>query len=177
MSLRESQALTGVHPWLAERIRFLGQVIDIWGGRQVYISGFRTKAEQKRLFDSTTTRPVASPGCSQHEYGYAVDVLWLPIFNFADNIQLSPRETNRAMQDLGRDLGLITVERDTGHFQVFPGSEFRDWAVRSGFCEPRVRFGRNLRLLFQQNRFFGQRTFVDAVAVLFGMVEPGFGPD
>ena len=136
MSLSESRALNGVHPWLAVRVRWLGQVIDIWGGGQIYLSGVRTREQQQQLYDTVRGRPVAFPGCGQHEYGYAVDVTWLPIINFAANIQLSPLETNRVMDNLGQQIGLVTVANDFGHFQIFPGSEFRPWAVDSGFCPP-----------------------------------------
>lgn len=136
MSLSESRALTGVHPWLAVRIRFLREVIDIWGGGQRYLSGVRTREQQELLFRTPSERPVAIPGCSQHQYGFAVDLLWLPIINFAQNIQLTGKQTDDAMIALGQRLGLITVARDPGHFQVFPGSEFRTWAVASGLCDP-----------------------------------------
>lgn len=136
MSLSQSRALSNVHPWLAERVRFLGQAIDFWGGSQIYLSGTRSREEQQFLFDRRGRRPVARPGCSQHQYGFAVDLSWLPIFNFSLNLQLTARETADVMIDLGNQVGLVTVANDRGHFQVFPGSEFKTWAVGSGFCDP-----------------------------------------
>lgn len=136
MSLSESRALTNVHPALAERIRYMGAVLDFWGGKQLYLSGFRTSEEQQILFDRRGRRPVARPGCSQHQYGFAVDVSWLPVMNFAENIQLSPKQTDDLMEQLGRQLGLTVVAGDTGHFQIFDGAFFKNWAVRSGFCDP-----------------------------------------
>ena len=150
MSLSESRALNNVDPWLAIRMRFLGQVIDLWGGGQRYLSGFRTQEQQERLFSRRGVRPVARPGCSQHQYGFAVDVLWLPIIDFAQNIQLTGKQTDELMISLGQQLGLVTVRGDPGHFQVFPGSEFRTWAVASGFCAPRP----TSQELFQQSEIF-----------------------
>lgn len=136
MSLKESRALNGVDPWLAVRVRFLGQVIEAWGGVQIYLSGVRTDAEQSRLFDREGPRPVAAPGCSQHQYGYAVDVAWALLREFSPLGHFSPKEINELMMDIGRRIGLVTVERDPGHFQIFPGSEFKPWAVAAGFCNP-----------------------------------------
>lgn len=139
MSLSESRALTGVHPWLAVRMRWLARVIDFYGGKQIYISGNRTSEEQEGLFRRDSRRPVAVPGCSQHEYGFAVDVSWLPItrVSSAGEMDLSLAfQTPEIMSDFGRLAGLITVSNDLGHFQVFPGSEFREWAVASGLCDP-----------------------------------------
>ncbi len=120
----------------------MGQVIDFWGGGQIYLSGVRSFDQQDILFRQKRVRPVAAPGCSQHQYGFAVDVSWLPIIDFAANIQLTGKQTDDIMIDLGRQLGLVTVPGDPGHFQVFPGSEFRTWAVASGFCDPNLRIER-----------------------------------
>lgn len=118
----------------------MGEVIEAWGGVQIYLSGFRTEAEQIRLMRSLaqvfSNRPVAGPGCSQHQYGYAVDVAWGLEREASALGHFSPKEINALMSDLGRSIGLVTVERDPGHFQIFPGSEFRSWSVSSGFCDP-----------------------------------------
>ena len=136
MSLKESRALNGVEPWLAVRIQWLGAVINHWGGVQIYLSGLRDRAEQSILFDREGPRPVAAPGCSQHQYGYAVDVAWALLKEFSPLGDFSPTQINTLMSDLGRSIGLVTVQRDPGHFQIFPGSEFKPWAVASGFCNP-----------------------------------------
>ena len=139
MSLSESRALSGVEPWLAVRVKWLGEVINAWGGVQIYLSGLRDRAEQQRLFDRTRNRPVAAPGCSQHQYGYAVDVAWALLREFSPLGDFSPLEINQLMSDLGTQIGLVTVRDDRGHFQIFPGSEFKPWAVASGFCDPNFR--------------------------------------
>ena len=136
MSLKESRALNGVEPWLAVRVQWLGAVIGSVGGVQIYLSGVRDRDEQQILFDRTRRRPVAAPGCSQHQYGYAVDVAWALLREESPIGEFSPKEINQLMSDLGRSIGLVTVERDPGHFQIFPGSEFKPWAVDSGFCDP-----------------------------------------
>jgi len=136
MSLSESQALTNVNPALAERIRYMGALIDYWGGKQGYLSGVRSLDKQRQLFNTLTDRPVAAPGCSQHQYGFAVDVFWLPIISFRFNIQMTGRQTNQFMETVGEALGLKTVQNDLGHFQIFPGPQFKAWAVGSGFCDP-----------------------------------------
>lgn len=115
----------------------MAEVIDFWGGKQGYLSGVRSMEEQARLFDTIRGRPVAAPGCSQHQYGFAVDVFWLPIFSFKFNIQMTAKQTADFMRTLGESLGLKTVANDLGHFQIFAGSQFKQWAVASGFCVPR----------------------------------------
>jgi len=139
MSLSESRALTNVHPALAERIRIMGDYLAALGGVQIYLSGFRTREEQARLFFRAGIRPVAAPGCSQHQYGYAVDVAWGLLREQSPIGHLSPTQINAGMSEIGRRLGLTTVERDPGHFQIFPGAAFKNWAVASGFCNPNAR--------------------------------------
>lgn len=140
MGLKESRVLSGIHPWLAVRVKWLGDVIGAWGGVQIYLSGFRTEAEQIRLMRSLaqrfSPRPVAGPGCSQHQYGYAVDVAWGLLREESPIGEFSPKEINDLMSNLGNSIGLVTVAQDSGHFQIFPGSEFRAWSVASGFCDP-----------------------------------------
>lgn len=135
MSLKESRALNGVDPWLAVRVQWLGQVIEAWGGVQIYLSGVRTREEQQVLYDRVRNRPVAAPGCSQHQYGYAVDVTWGLLREFSPLGDFSPVEINELMSELGQRIGLVTVQNDRGHFQIFPGAEFRPWAVDAGFCQ------------------------------------------
>lgn len=138
MGLRESRALNGVEPWLAVRVRWLGAVIGAYGGVQIYLSGVRDREAQQILFDRVRDRPVAAPGCSQHQYGYAVDVAWALLREESPIGEFSPKEINQLMSALGSQIGLVTVQRDPGHFQIFPGSEFKPWAVSSGFCNPTV---------------------------------------
>jgi len=114
----------------------MADYMEALGGVQIYLSGFRTDAEQQRLFQRAGTRPVAAPGCSQHQYGYAVDLAWGLLREESPIGHFSPKEIESFMGEVGRILGLTTVARDPGHFQIFPGADFRNWAVLSGFCVP-----------------------------------------
>jgi len=137
MGLQESRIINSVHPWLGVRLKWLGEVARILSGGQSLISGNRTRTEQLALYQSFTQRPVAYPGCSQHQYGFAADATWLPfvlLSSKARPIPITPAETNRIMEGHARRAGLTTVEGDTGHLQIYPGSMFREWAVRTGRC-------------------------------------------
>lgn len=146
MGLRESRILNSVHPWLRVRLDWLAEVAKLLGGGQSLISGNRTRTEQLELYESFTSRPVAYPGCSQHQYGFAADATWLPfvlLSSKARPIPITPAETNNIMAGHARRAGLTTVEGDTGHLQIYPGAMFREWAVRTGRCPanppPRLR--------------------------------------
>lgn len=117
----------------------MGEVINAWGGVQIYLSGNRTEAEQQRLFDTLRMKPVAAPGCSQHQYTYAADVAWGLLREESALGGYNKREIEDLMGAVGRSVGLVTVANDRGHFQIFPGSEFKAWAVSAGFCDPNAR--------------------------------------
>lgn len=129
-----------LHPWLRIRIQFLEDLVTFYGGVFIYFSGFRTFDEQRALLDEKGIfgRPVADPGCSQHNHfsngeALAVDVgITGPI---TDEL-MAFGDFNNAIDEIARAIGLVTVAKDPGHFQVFPGSEFRSWATQSGFCVP-----------------------------------------
>lgn len=107
-------------------------VVNYYRGTFIYFSGIRSVQAQARLFRDRGFfgRPVAEPGCSQHQYGYAVDVgITGPIIEDRDAQDFVP-----SVLALARQVGLFTVSRDPGHFQIFPGSEFRPWASAAGFC-------------------------------------------
>lgn len=131
----------GLHPYLRERIQWVEDVIEYYGGTAWYSSGLRTRAEQKRLFDKGREFPgsravVAVPGCSQHEYGFAVDVSFLPGAGAAG---LPPGLPARNIYPEYADyfaslVGLVSVANDPGHYQIYPGSEFRKLAQDLGAC-------------------------------------------
>jgi len=120
--------------------------VDYYGGQAVYLSGFRTRREQVDLWNAGTglsgsRRPVAKPGCSQHEYGMAVDVTFVPGFKsigIPPGLPLSNVYPEFA-ESIASLVGLQTVSGDRGHFQVFPGTQFGSWAIASGFCDPNPR--------------------------------------
>jgi len=143
VSLSASRVLQNVNPALAERIRILEQIADALGSQMNYVSGYRDEEEQRILFNEVKNRPVAAPGCSQHQYGWAVDVFFFPAMNidrFGNMVVTKGAEMFRIMNNYAQQLGLTIVSGDDGHYQIFPGGPFRDWAVASGFCNPEGNF-------------------------------------
>lgn len=154
MSLQGSRILKELHPWLRIRIEYLEAIVNHFRGVFIYLSGFRTEAEQIKLMRLSaqrfSSRPVAGPGCSQHNHfgpdgnTLAVDVGIAGPLEFE---QVAFTDFNDQIDAWARQIGLTTVRGDSGHFQVFPGREFRTWSVASGFCDP----ARTLRL---EEQFF-----------------------
>ncbi len=141
MGLRESRIINEVHPWFGGRLRWLGQVARLYGGIQLLISGNRTRAEQQVLYQNRGTRPVALPGCSQHQYGYAADAVWqrfATVTSKGKAVVFTQAETDWTMRQAAAIAGLTSVSGDPGHLQVFNGVAFRTWAVSQGFCNDRA---------------------------------------
>lgn len=137
MGLKESRIINSVHPWLGARLKWLQEVAVIYGTRQTLHSGNRTKAEQLALYNSQSTRPAAYPGCSQHQYGFAADASYLPISLVTSKgkpIVFDHAQTTSVMNNAARHVGLTVVSGDDGHYQVYPGIQFKAWAVSRGFC-------------------------------------------
>jgi len=151
-----SLALRGVDPYLQEAMGWLTQVIESWGGGVSFYSGRRTRADQQELWDFCNARrrlpsklpqvqcpfPVATPGCSQHEYGFAVDA---GFFSPRNRLGISDN-WNVYAQDLARVYwGLSTVADDPNHFQQYPSSEFLPWVRETGQCRtiPRLSLTRD----------------------------------
>jgi len=140
MGLRESRVINSVHPWLGVRLEWMGQVADLVGSRQQLFSGLRTLEQQRLLYNTLAPfKPVAYPGCSQHNYGFAADAFWDRITQISakGRIKLfTEAETVSFMNQAARHVGLILVANDDGHFQVYPGIQFKEWAVSWGLCDP-----------------------------------------
>jgi len=139
VSITGSRVLQEVHPWLRVRLEWLGEVARILGGKQTLISGTRTRAEQLRLYNDPNVAVVAYPGCSQHQYGFAADALYLPFTQISSKgkpILFRQTDTDRIMGEAARHVGLRTVSGDPGHVQIYPGPEFKAWAIGFGFCTP-----------------------------------------
>lgn len=137
MGLRESRIINGVHPWLGARLQWLSEVATLYGSSQLLLSGWRSTADQLRLYDTQTSRPAAYPGCSQHNYGFAADATWAPAMAISSKGKIllySQAETDRVMGNAARYAGLTLVAGDTGHVQVYNGIVFREWAVAHGLC-------------------------------------------
>lgn len=157
MGLRESRIIREVHPWLGVRLQWLQDVAKIFGSNQQLISGNRTKEEQRRLFGRLGSRPVAAPGCSQHQYGFAADAQYSRASHISSKgrgILLSQNETDRFFQSAAHHVSLTTVNNDPGHLQIYPGAEFRSWAERTGRCDPRQLGGFNIETVDRQNRAY-----------------------
>ena len=77
---------TGLTPAMQ---RALGRAEELLGRRVPIVSGYRSRADQQRLWDARATNPypVAYPGTSAHERGIAVDV---PLDVAAALARLSP---------------------------------------------------------------------------------------
>jgi len=139
--------LRGVSPYIRDAINWITKIVEINGGSATYYSGRRSLREQQELWDFCEKRkpsvtrfprvpcpfPVATPGCSQHEYGFAVDA---GFFSPANRLGLTS-SWNDLAQDLGRQYwGLSTVANDPNHFQMYPITTFLPWARETGQCPP-----------------------------------------
>lgn len=139
MGLKESRILNEVNPWLADRLRWLAEVAGLLGSKQSLISGNRSLDTQRELYFGSGTRPVAFPGCSQHNYGFAADAHWLPAVQITSKARprsFSSAKTFAAMEGYAQAVGLQTVAGDPGHLQMYHASQFRPWSVSRGFCNP-----------------------------------------
>ena len=93
--------------------RLLAQII--FGFTPRFLSGFRTRAQQTALFRSPpSTNPVAFPGTSQHEFGFAYDLapdVFPGSFGYDNKIQQLKR--------LGEALGMFWGgPGDPQHYQA-----------------------------------------------------------
>ncbi len=141
-----SLALRGVHPYLQEAIGWITGLVESWGGSASYYSGYRSNADQRELYDFCRSRetsvtkfpqvpcpyPVAVPGCSQHEYGFAVDAGFFGPFPYP--------KWNDSAQALAKEYwGLSTVAGDPNHFAMYPSNQWVPWVREFGDCRPEPR--------------------------------------
>ncbi len=164
MGIERSRILGELHPWLRVRVEWIEQELEYYGAFLLYFSGGRTLQQQRDLWEKRqgwlgrlTGRPVAPPGCSQHNYdpSLAVDV---GVFGEPTDAGVSVRDFWPITKDLAREVGLVTVDGDEGHLAVFPGPAFAQWARSWGYCS-------------DLNRFHFQATSVSCD--LFGCIESG----
>ena len=128
---------------------------------------------------SAGARPVAAPGCSQHQYGFAADATYEFVIS-SPGIPFPPKvprgvdvtplsETTKFMNAAARHVGLTVVAGDDGHYQIYNGLAFRNWAMGTGVCNPtawenhraRVRAALDLEIqiaLANVNSFFALNT-------------------
>mgnify|MGYP000866139752 CR=1 FL=1 len=76
-------------------------------------NSFRTTAEQKTLYDksNSNTNPVAKPGTSRHESGFAID------FNGVGNLTKEQKET---LDKISKENKFSPLEGDTPHYESDP---------------------------------------------------------
>ena len=102
------------------RVQPILEVADRYGADYTVTSARRSPAEQEFLWLDCETN--TQPGCSQHQYGLAIDVA------FRDP------QWQAWYQRAGQHMGLVTVSRDPVHLQAFPGNLLRPHLVRGGLC-------------------------------------------
>ncbi len=113
---------SGVHPYVTARVRRILDVADHWGGRYTVTSGVRPPAEQREIWLRRRGVGVARPGCSQHQYGLAMDV------HFED------QRWQDWFRASARQLGLSTVTSSRPHVQAVPGSTWSNYASSQWWC-------------------------------------------
>jgi len=121
VSIQNRHYINLLHPWLQERVRFILDFADYFEGNYHVTSSLRTAGQQDALLRKGN-RFAVPVGCSQHQYGLAVDIEW--------------PDPGWQSWWLGaaRAMGLTTVAGDTVHAQAIPGATFRQWAESQGLC-------------------------------------------
>ncbi len=121
-------------------------------------SGYRSSSEQSNLFETCQSNiqpygfPVKAPGCSQHEFGLAVDIearlrpvatpsptpqsaisnfILCILFNQLPFCEpglpaISLLNAQRELGAMGQAIGLNWSESDPVHFSAFPSSTFNN---------------------------------------------------
>jgi len=125
MSLSLRSRLSGLNPYFGWAVEYILTYAQRSGANFSITSVNRTAQEQWALFDSPNSLAVL-PGCSQHQYGAAVDVVF------------SRQDWQRWWLASARNFGLTTVIGDLWHAQLVPGARFREWSRSQGLCpDPR----------------------------------------
>lgn len=122
-----------MHPLVANVLRWHSWLAKaLFGFTPRFLSGFRTHEQQLALFrgDVPTPNPVAFPGTSQHEFGFAYDL--------APDVQPGHSEYRQKLEQLSQ-LGLALGmhwggQTDPQHWQVF---ERLVWQQIVGATAPR----------------------------------------
>jgi peptidoglycan LD-endopeptidase CwlK len=119
------QRLSGVHPFLASKIRQLADLLSKEGVTIRVTQGLRTWEEQQRLYDQGRTAPGqivtdAPPGYSWHQFALAVDVV--PMMELGPDWNVTHPVWARIVQ-VGTSLGLDSgatwrTYKDYPHFQL-----------------------------------------------------------
>jgi len=121
MSLSIRSQLANTNPYFAWAVEYILTYAQRARANFTITSVNRTAQRQWELWNTPGSFAV-QPGCSQHQYGLAVDV------SFARD------DWQRWWQASARNFGLTTVRGDSVHAQLVPGAEFREWASSHGLC-------------------------------------------
>ena len=114
-------SLSKVYKPLAAAVRYIQSISQSYGFKVQINSGYRSKVSQAQLAAEGGSYPVATPGRSQHQYGFAVDLQAVP-WEYQNTLA-------NWMQSAGAYWG---GSSDPVHFSVFNPSE---WALRLGYVE------------------------------------------
>jgi len=153
-------------PWVKCKMEELRSALECQGIFGVVTSAYRSTADQRTKFQrcnfspGDTKFPVKSPGCSQHEYGLAFDMV---VGSVTQNImpgrlsairavlcrarpglpfctQPETRSPQGIAGDTARSLGLAWSNSDPVHFAAFPAGVFDSHMRARGFecrtCQP-----------------------------------------
>lgn len=117
--------LLNVHPIVLERWFALERAIRRAGYTVTVTSGFRSRAQQQKLYEARQRGehpfPVARPGCSEHNHGVAVDAV--------------TSVPERFLGGAARHFGLVWAgPTDRVHFGVFTQPQWRAVVHEEGLC-------------------------------------------
>lgn len=151
MSLHTRARLGFLHPWVADRIRYILDYADNWNPTYSITSGYRTAQEQWALYQDPNS-PAARVGCSQHQYGLAADV------------KFERQDWQNWYLDSARRLGLSTVSGDPVHVQAIPGVTFAQLSRAEGLC-PDVYYHPYTRDRSVIDAYCGANTFATSLEI------------
>jgi len=121
MNLTTSSQLSDLHPYLQQVVRVILEVAEAYGGRYTITSATRTAKAQWDLYRDLYPK-AARPGCSQHQYGAAIDVLFEDL------------AWQTWWLEAVRYFGLTTVSGDEVHAQLIPGRDFLNLVEGMNVC-------------------------------------------
>jgi hypothetical protein len=98
---------------IAERVNTLLKTIQEGNIPVIINNSFRTTAEQQELYDKRdeNTNPVAKPGTSRHESGFAID--------FGGVAKLTDQQ-KKDLNQAAEDNGFAPIDKDPPHFESDP---------------------------------------------------------
>ena len=108
---RSGATLDSLHPYMKEKMeRIRDLAFDKHGLKMIFISGHRNEAQQKKKFDSRTSK--AKFGGSSHSYGHGVD------FYFQGDAEAMYRKHRRMKDDDGKWTGKLLPYNKAGEGEL-----------------------------------------------------------